>query len=138
MTCEDCGATYDRSDDSCAVRFDALLALDHSWQEPWGSRHGLAFAVFALQHPLRYDAATRARSWELLVRRYERGEPLVAIIRDVRSRGSDAHVETPPLPPATASFTVTIADLGDFAADDYPDALDRWCRATLKELHERE
>ena len=63
-TCNECGARYGNSTDSCVVRFDQLLALDHSRREPWGSRHGLAFAVFALQHPQRYPAGTRVRAHE--------------------------------------------------------------------------
>ena len=52
--CDECGARYTEPGDSCQARFDQLLALDHSRQEPWGSRHGLAFAAFALQHPRRF------------------------------------------------------------------------------------
>jgi hypothetical protein len=47
--CPECGATYSEEGDSCAARFDQLLALDHSRREPWGSRHGQAYAAFALQ-----------------------------------------------------------------------------------------
>jgi hypothetical protein len=40
--------------------------------------------------------------------------------------------DVPPLPSNVPSeFSVTIADLGTFDARDYPDDLDRWCRATL-------
>ena len=60
--CEECGAEYPEPADSCQARFDQLLALDHSRQEPWGSRHGLAFAAFALQHPRRFPAASVAQS----------------------------------------------------------------------------
>ena len=84
MTCDECGVTYTETDDSCARRFDQLLALDHSWREPWGSRHGLAFAVFALQHQSRYDARTAHRSLEMLTRFYLRGESMVSIVRDFR------------------------------------------------------
>ena len=48
--CPQCGGALASPDDSCASRFDTLLALDHSRQEPWGSRHASAFATFALQH----------------------------------------------------------------------------------------
>src|ERR1051326_7998235 len=51
VRCVECGAEYESDEDSCVARFDRLLALDHSRQEPWGSRHGQAFAAFALQHP---------------------------------------------------------------------------------------
>jgi catechol 2,3-dioxygenase-like lactoylglutathione lyase family enzyme len=44
-----------------------LLALDHSRQEPWGSRHGVAFAAFALQHPARY-ATSLDPAWATLHR----------------------------------------------------------------------
>ena len=51
------------------TRFELLLALDHSRAEPWGSRHGQAFAAFALQHPVRH-AASLDVAWELLYRVY--------------------------------------------------------------------
>ena len=144
MTCHDCGANYTHSDDSCTARFDQLLALDHSWREPWGSRHGLAFAAFALQHPSRYDVATVARAHELLTRVIERGEPLGVAVRDFRARiasgqTTGASAETPAeaaawtLPPRNSTaFATTIADLGEFAADGYAEQLESWCRAALR------
>ncbi|MBX7119425.1 MAG: hypothetical protein K1X31_10545 [Gemmatimonadaceae bacterium] len=135
--CADCGARYAHADDSCTVRFDTLLALDHSHREPWGSRHGLAFAVFALQHPSRYDARTQARSHELLSRVLVAQEPLDAVVRDFRAR--DRRTRRAPVAlaaPAAAPrrYAVTIADLDDFGADRYPADLDRWGRATLDAL----
>jgi len=53
--CPECGASYATEDDSCSARFERLLALDHSRQEPWGSRHGQAFAAFALMSALLFD-----------------------------------------------------------------------------------
>ena len=38
--CPECGAVYADPGDSCAVRFDALLALNHSRREPWGAATG--------------------------------------------------------------------------------------------------
>jgi len=35
--CPQCGAIYQQTEDSCAERFPALLALDNSRQEPWGA-----------------------------------------------------------------------------------------------------
>ncbi len=65
--CPECGAAYQAAGDSCGARFDALLALDHARREPWGSRHGLAFAAFALQHPAAH-AASLDRAWAALHR----------------------------------------------------------------------
>lgn len=127
--CEDCGARYQSEGDSCAIRFDQLLALDHSQKEPWGSRHGLAFAVFALQHPSQYGEATRARSLELLERVFLRNEPIHFVIKEFRSLGSD--MTSGELPAKTGPFSYTIADCGSFEADDYVEQLDRWCRTTL-------
>ena len=62
-SCEDCGASYAAPDVDCSMRFDELLALDHSRREPWGSRHGLAFCAFALQHPRTYDRDVLQRAW---------------------------------------------------------------------------
>jgi len=70
--CPECGATYSEEGDSCAARFDQLLALDHSRREPWGSRHGQAFAAFALQHPVIHEASLD-RGWAALWRIYVAG-----------------------------------------------------------------
>ena len=133
MKCPECGATYDDAGDSCAARFDALLALDHSRQEPWGSRHGLAFAVYALQHPVLH-ARSLDNAWAALTRIYLDGAPhadVFARLRSARgalpaewnSRPRPAHPVRPP--------SITIADLGDFDATTYVARLDDWCRAAL-------
>ncbi len=127
--CDECGARYTEPDDSCQLRFDQLLALDHSRREPWGSRHGLAFAVFAVQHPRRYSAASVARSRELVQRVVLYGEPLAQVVEAFRAR-PDA-VPTAAGPPARTAFAVTIADLSDFAAATYADDLLRWARAAV-------
>lgn len=110
--CEACGATYATAEGSCASRFDELLALDHSHREPWGSRHGLAFAVYAAQHPERYGVASARAGLARLAREF--------------APGSVGPAFGPHAP-----FRVTIADLGDFAAETYAADLERWCRATL-------
>lgn len=127
--CDECGARYTEPDDSCQARFDLLLALDHSRQEPWGSRHGLAFAAFALQHPRRFPAASVAQARELVQRVVIGGEPLAHVTAEFRTRPrSDASA---PAATAAAGFAVTIADLGTFAAATYPADLQRWARAAL-------
>jgi hypothetical protein len=127
--CDECGARYTEPDDSCQARFDQLLALDHSRQEPWGSRHGLAFAAFALQHPRRFSPASVAQARLLIERVVRDGEPLARVVADFRAHphaGAPAtHVAVP------TSFAVTIADLGTFDAVAYPAALERWARAAL-------
>lgn len=115
------------------ARFEQLLALDHSRREPWGSRHGQAFAAFALQHPLRY-AASLDRAWQALARIYLLGETPAHVFASLREgdgamTGSSIVPPRPTTPVRTPA--VTIGDLGDFAAEEYPTALDAWCRATL-------
>jgi Family of unknown function (DUF5946) len=129
--CEECGARYRDAADSCQDRFDQLLALDHSRREPWGSRHGLAFAAFALQHPRRYPAATVASARELIQRVAGNGESLAQVVAEFRARPQDTadRIETTSAP----DFSVTIADLGTFGAATYPDDLLRWARAALGE-----
>jgi len=131
--CPECGAIYTEADDSCAVRFAALLALDHSRREPWGSRHGHAFAAFALRHPATH-APSLDRAWAVLTRIYVDGEqPKRVFDRLVAQRGSMPPEWTPPPRPTqrSAAPSITIADLGEFAADGYAEHLDAWCRATL-------
>lgn len=132
-TCDECGARYAGAGDDCRARFHHLLALDHSRQEPWGSRHALAFAAFALQHPRQFEAASVSRSRELLTRVVVQREPLAHVVREMRA---DA---TPPLAASAgawasggATYAVTIADLGDFRAESYPESLERWCRSALE------
>jgi hypothetical protein len=131
--CPECGARYSSEQDSCAARFEQLLALDHSRQEPWGSRHGRAFAVFALQHPIQYSASAD-RGWQILYRIYVLHEAPSNVIASMRAGTSEksAQLNVAPRPPAAVCLpAITIADLGDFAAGDYATALDAWCRATL-------
>lgn len=127
--CDECGARYTEPDDSCQARFDQLLALDHSRQEPWGSRHGLAFAAFALQHPRRFPAASVARARELVQRVVVDGAPLARVTAELRTRARS--VVPAPSAAGPRSFAVTIADLGTFVAATYPDDLRRWARAAL-------
>ncbi len=134
--CPECGANYDVSGESCAIRFAALLALDHSRQEPWGSRHGQAFSAFVLQHPETY-ASSLDRAWSALYLIYAmRTDPryVFSVLR-AHPHGNPSGWTVPPRPTQWTQFPeITIIDLGDFAADTYPDQLDAWCRATLAAL----
>ena len=125
---------YSVPGDSCAARFDELLALDHSRTEPWGSRHALAFSVFALQHANRFDRKVLQRSWTLLYNVFERGLDPRLITTALRRLGNrEPNWDSPSLPNEVPAplFAVTIADLGAFGAATYPEMLERWCRATL-------
>jgi hypothetical protein len=132
--CRGCGAVYETGAEGCGARFDTLLALDHSRREPWGSRHGLAFAAFALQHPDRHPPAVVERSWQLLYLVYEEGQRVERVLQGLARSGKQPSAwKVPPLPPRRpARFDLTIADLGDFEAVSYPDKLDAWCRAALE------
>lgn len=134
--CAQCGAVYADGTTTCAAHFDALLALDHARTEPWGSRHGLAFAAFVLQHPDSYAATVRAGAWEMLQRVFVLGEDrqYAALAMRAQLAGGAMNVDRrlTPLPNEHTPFTVTIADLRDFEAATYPAALDAWCRAVLK------
>jgi len=104
-------------------------------REPWGSRHGQAFAAFALQHPVTHEASVD-RAWAALWRIYVAGESPARVFGGlVAHRGrippTDRNV---PARPATRAImpAVTIGDLADFSAETYPARLDAWCRATLE------
>lgn len=131
--CPECGASYARDDDSCSTRFEQLLGLDHSRQEPWGSRHGQAFAAFALQHPGRFTTSLD-HAWAALHRIYISGDRPSFVFDRLRANRRVALEEwnVPAKPPGPVSApTTTIADLGNFDADRYADQLDDWCRAAL-------
>jgi hypothetical protein len=134
--CVQCGARFDPSEPTCADRFSELLALDHSRKEPWGSRHGLAFAAYTLQHPEGQTADALDRCWLMLCRVYISGDSAASVARGLRAHGSrnpDGWT-APPRPRERAvhgHFGTTIVDLGAFAADEYGGRLDSWCRATL-------
>ena len=133
-TCSECGAVYISPDDDCSRRFEMLLALDHSRQEPWGSRHALAFSAFALQHSGRFPPDVPERSWLILFSVYRRGADRARVFEAIRRAGRpNPNWDIPSLPAGKPDphFAVTIADLGDFPAENYPDQLDRWCEATL-------
>ena len=134
-----CGAVYDQSGDSCAERFAALLALDHSRREPWGSRHGSAFAAYMLQHPAGQSSELLERCWTLLYRIWIAGDDPQYVARALRQldAGSAPSWSVPPLPPGAAlprRSRVTIVDLDAFDAGLYPVLLEDWCRATLEAL----
>jgi len=131
-SCPECGAHYSSETDTCETRFHALLALDHSRQEPWGSRHGQAFAAYALQHPSAFPASLDA-AWSALYRIYCFGElaaDVFASVREGRAMNANSRVPVRRSQPV-AQPRVTIIDLGDFAASTYASRLDAWCRATL-------
>jgi hypothetical protein len=134
--CDQCGAVIGELGTSCADRFDVLLALDHSRTEPWGSRHGLAFSAYTLQHPDGQSPETLDRCWTMLRRVHEYGEDRAFVARAFRASaaGQELPWAVDPLPHHAApprSFATTIAILGDFDAERYADELDAWCRATL-------
>jgi hypothetical protein len=132
--CSECGAVYASAPDDCASRFDALLALDHSRTEPWGSRHALAFSAFALQHPAGFPRDVIERAWILLFKVYEQGDDYRRVTDALRRAGrQNPHWDVPTAPagPPPPHFAVTIADLGSFAAEAYPQQLDNWCKASL-------
>jgi hypothetical protein len=132
-SCNECGAVYQSEGDDCARRFETLLALDHSRTEPWGSRHGLAFSAFALQHPGRFPADVAERAWIMLYSVYIQGSDYQRVTAALRRMGrQNPEWGIPPLPQQRPStFTVTIADLGAFEAESYPRQLDLWCQAAL-------
>jgi len=135
--CADCGATWRDADAACQARFDRLLALDHSHREPWGSRHGLAFAVYALQHPTQFPATSRVAARDLLTAVYRRGEDVAWAVGRLRTAMADSRRSMAPadvVPHPRRGFAVTIDGLGDFDAEHYVADLERWCRATLEAL----
>jgi hypothetical protein len=131
-TCEECGAVL-TDGITCRERFDELLALDHSRTEPWGSRHGLAFAVFTLQHAPSASHEMVERCRDMLQRVYVNGEERHQVYTTLRASHARPLASSPcQMPPiAPHGFAFTIADMGDFAADTYVANLDAWCRATL-------
>ena len=132
--CHECSAVYEANGDNCQRRFDALLALDHSRTEPWGSRHGLAFSAFALQHPDRFPADVPERAWIMLYSVYIEGRDYLRVTTALRRLGRqkpDWGIPMLPFERPTFRFAVTIADLGSFAVETYPQELDRWCKGAL-------
>ena len=133
--CPQCGATFEDPAMDCRSQFAALLALDHSRQEPWGSRHGLVFAAFQLQHPEGLTAEALERCWIALWRVYvagdDRGHVLAGLRRAVHVRAAEWGVPPLRVREAGTRYAATIADLGDLGAEGYAEAVDRWCRAAL-------
>ena len=134
--CPQCGAVFADSASTCEEQFDKLLALDHSRVQPWGSRHGLAFSTFALQHPDGRTAAQLAACWVMLYRVWIEGDNRAKLAASMRSRQDLPPSEwgVPPLPAVPAALTryaVTIADLDEFDSETYPEKLEDWGRATL-------
>lgn len=136
-TCAQCGAVYPDGSTNCEEQFDKLLALDHSRVQPWGSRHGLAFSTFALQHPRDRTPAQLTACWIMLYRVWIKGDNRAKLAAALRSRQDlpPSEWDVPPLPaapPAGTRYAVTIAALGEFDAETYVAKLEEWGRATLK------
>lgn len=132
--CPGCGAVYATPEENCAHRFGALLALDHARAEPWGSRHGLAFAAYALQHADRFPRNVLERAWLLLFSVYvNRASPsrVTGALRSVGGRAPGWDIARLPSGTPPSKFRVTIADLGSFPAQTYAAQLDLWCQASL-------
>ena len=134
--CPQCGALFADATASCEEQFDKLLALDHSRVQPWGSRHGLAFSTFAMQHPDGRTAAQLTACWITLYRVWIEGDNRAKLAASMRSRQDLPPSEwgVPPLPAVPAALTryaVTIAELGEFDSERYPEKLEEWGRATL-------
>jgi len=134
--CSQCGAVFPEAGSTCEEQFDKLLALDHSRVQPWGSRHGLAFSTFAMQHAGGRSSAQLAACWIMLYRVWIEGDNRAKLAAAMRARQDLPPAEwgVPPLPsppPAGTPYAVTIADLGDFDADTYVEKLEEWGRATL-------
>jgi hypothetical protein len=135
-SCPQCGAIFADETSSCEAQFDKLLALDHSRVQPWGSRHGLAFSTFAMQHPEGRTRAQLTACWIMLYRVWIKGDNRAKLAAAMRERQNLPTEEwgvpaLPPAPAATARYAVTIADLGEFDADSYVHKLEEWGRATL-------
>ena len=136
-SCSQCGAVFADPSQNCEEQFDKLLALDHSRVQPWGSRHGLAFSTFALQHPAGRTGPQLAACWVMLYRVWMKGDNRAKLAAAMRERQDMTPEEwgvpaVPPVPPAGTQYAVTIADLGEFDADTYVRKLEDWGRATLK------
>lgn len=134
--CDQCGAHIGALGRSCANRFDVLLALDHSRTEPWGSRHGLAFSAYTLQHPDGKPQEMLNRCWTMLRRVYAFGDDRTFVARAFRTSSSGVDLpwaieSLPPHPSPPREFATTIATLGDFDAERYSGELDAWCQATI-------
>jgi hypothetical protein len=134
--CAQCGAQFADASQDCEGQFDKLLALDHSRVQPWGSRHGLAFSTFALQHPAGRTEAQLAACWVMLHRVWIEGDNRAKLAAAMRLRQDLPPEEwgvppVPAVPPAGTRYTVTIADLGEFDEESYPQKLEEWGKATL-------
>jgi len=134
--CTQCGAKFEGDERSCEEQFDRLLALDHSRVQPFGSRHGLAFSTFALQHPDGRDEAQLTACWIMLYRVWVKGDNRAKLAAAMRERRDTPTSEwdVPPLPappPPGTRYAVTIADFGEFDAETYVAKLEEWGRATL-------
>ena len=139
--CPECGAMYPDSAHSCTERFQTLLALDHSRREPWGSRHGIVFSCYSLQHPLQQPPEVLERAWLVLHRLVAEGDDSTRLFAGLRrskeARPADWNAPPLPSPPTPGGpYDTTIADLGDFTAADYPALVDAWSRATYERWRE--
>ena len=134
QVCEQCGAPLNAGM-SCRERFDELLALDHARAEPWGSRHGLAFSVFTLQHSRDVSRDMIARCLDILRRVYVNGEERQHVVTSIRRDHGAPGAASSPRDAATGApnvFGFTIDHMGDFSADTYAADLDAWCLATIE------
>ncbi len=134
--CSQCGAEGLGAPGACRARFDELLALDHSRQEPWGSRHGLVFAAYALQHPGDFTRETLERSWLALHRVLLQGDDPAKVFAALRNHpprapGEWGVPELPAMPTAKRGPGRTIAELDPMEVEGYADRVTAWCQSAL-------
>lgn len=139
--CVECGAPAR----SCDELFQALLALDHSRQAPWGPLHGVSVACFLLQHPSRLPAGDGAMAWAILRAYLDGGLDEVNRLVGRARRGNshrvqDAHspdaqdVMPPDRDAPRSGFSVTIDDVavdGTFPAAEFAERVGAWAAATV-------
>ncbi|BDM74707.1 hypothetical protein HEK616_81940 (plasmid) [Streptomyces nigrescens] len=141
--CAECGVPMNSR--SCDDLFQALLALDHARQEPWGPLHGVSVSCFLLQHPSQLPADDGAMAWTLLHAYLEGGLDEVNQLVDQARLGNSHRVKNipprvvrdvaPPRRDAPPSrFSVTIEDVavdGTFPAEGFAERVKAWAAATV-------
>ncbi|MFG2395908.1 DUF5946 family protein [Streptomyces lydicus] len=146
-SCTECGAPMGPR--SCDELFDALLALDHARQAPWGPLHGVSVSCFLLQHPSRLPADDGAMAWALLQAYLAGGLDEVNQLVGQARRGnshrvkdrSSHDVRDAAQPPRDANrnaprsrFSVTIHDVavdGSFPSSEFAERVRAWAAATV-------
>ena len=138
MRCEECGADLPH-DETCAGRFETLLAADFGGVAEAFDVHGLTVLTYQLQHPSGVKPWYLAFGYDLMRRIFGQGEDWRQALTEVRQNKADVarwKMMVTSIPPEVVMHPVpgevTIADIDPAAPAGHADRVLAWARSVAE------